>query len=334
MLPRGGTCTSCKNYTLWGDIVKGCFRRDTDGQIDKATLEEEEDESTTATLSRRARKPKSTTSTSSSDNTSLLPPARRRPGRPRRVVELKPTLRVVSKKRGRPRKEERTAVVAFEPQMLGGPVQARGPGRPRKCSPVSSPKPLPVASRRGPGRPRGIPSTPGLIPSTTVPRGPGRPKKTASVPPVSSSVGERRKPGRPRKIPLLPVEPPVISALSQPPSGLETESYARRRGRPRKNVIETSVAVGNTVDLSPTKRGPGRPKKGPTKLEAECKRKGDKARALIAHSKVIPGRGDSQFLSIVGAVKTQKKRGRPPLPVKTRSNDLKLHGEVGDPSSD
>lgn len=27
LVPRGGQCTSCHTYTLWGDIVRGCYRR-------------------------------------------------------------------------------------------------------------------------------------------------------------------------------------------------------------------------------------------------------------------------------------------------------------------
>jgi hypothetical protein len=27
MVPRGGHCKSCKEYTLWGDVVHGCYRR-------------------------------------------------------------------------------------------------------------------------------------------------------------------------------------------------------------------------------------------------------------------------------------------------------------------
>ncbi|KAF8160925.1 hypothetical protein B0H34DRAFT_358137 [Crassisporium funariophilum] len=27
ILPRGGQCKSCNNYTLWGDVVRGCYRR-------------------------------------------------------------------------------------------------------------------------------------------------------------------------------------------------------------------------------------------------------------------------------------------------------------------
>lgn len=43
MLPRGGTCASCGNYTLWGDIVKGCFRRHT-GRVILDNQEEGDEE--------------------------------------------------------------------------------------------------------------------------------------------------------------------------------------------------------------------------------------------------------------------------------------------------
>ncbi|KAJ8696614.1 Slx4p interacting protein, variant 2 [Pleurotus ostreatus] len=28
-IPRGGTCNSCNTYVLWGDIIRGCYRRST-----------------------------------------------------------------------------------------------------------------------------------------------------------------------------------------------------------------------------------------------------------------------------------------------------------------
>ncbi|KAF9467364.1 hypothetical protein BDZ94DRAFT_1032958 [Collybia nuda] len=33
LVPRGGTCRSCETYTLWGDVVRGCYRRSTDGSV-------------------------------------------------------------------------------------------------------------------------------------------------------------------------------------------------------------------------------------------------------------------------------------------------------------
>ncbi|EIM87447.1 uncharacterized protein STEHIDRAFT_139121 [Stereum hirsutum FP-91666 SS1] len=39
IIPRGGSCPNCRSYVLWGDVVKGCFRR----YAGKA-LQEDEDE--------------------------------------------------------------------------------------------------------------------------------------------------------------------------------------------------------------------------------------------------------------------------------------------------
>ncbi|KAI0791500.1 hypothetical protein BC629DRAFT_366397 [Irpex lacteus] len=43
MIPRGGTCRSCGEYTLWGDIVRGCYRRHAGGTT---TVNEEDGAST------------------------------------------------------------------------------------------------------------------------------------------------------------------------------------------------------------------------------------------------------------------------------------------------
>ncbi|KAF5388783.1 hypothetical protein D9757_005670 [Collybiopsis confluens] len=40
MIPRGGSCPSCSNYVLWGDVVKGCYRRAAGGAL---SVEEEEE---------------------------------------------------------------------------------------------------------------------------------------------------------------------------------------------------------------------------------------------------------------------------------------------------
>ena len=50
LIPRGGTCTSCNTYVLWGDMIKGCYRlyKGQDGTIavldEELTEEDEEDE--------------------------------------------------------------------------------------------------------------------------------------------------------------------------------------------------------------------------------------------------------------------------------------------------
>ncbi|KAG6821039.1 hypothetical protein H0H93_007929 [Arthromyces matolae] len=43
VIPRGGSCPSCKSYVLWGDIVRGSYRRMA-GSTNTKVVEEEEDE--------------------------------------------------------------------------------------------------------------------------------------------------------------------------------------------------------------------------------------------------------------------------------------------------
>lgn len=45
LIPRGGKCRSCSKYTLWGDVIRGCYRRHAGGAVpeedDDDNLEEE-----------------------------------------------------------------------------------------------------------------------------------------------------------------------------------------------------------------------------------------------------------------------------------------------------
>ena len=42
LLPRGGSCKSCKTYVLWGDVIRGCYRRHQGGKAPE--LEESDSE--------------------------------------------------------------------------------------------------------------------------------------------------------------------------------------------------------------------------------------------------------------------------------------------------
>lgn len=45
LIPRGGACPSCRTYTLWGDIIRGCYRRFVTAKSGvEATVQEEEDD--------------------------------------------------------------------------------------------------------------------------------------------------------------------------------------------------------------------------------------------------------------------------------------------------
>jgi len=82
LIPRGGYCPSCKNYTLWGDVVKGSYRRlqsaegNTLGVVaepDDMFVSDEEDDLVTPKKTKKAaaKSPKGTKkSTSASPSTS------------------------------------------------------------------------------------------------------------------------------------------------------------------------------------------------------------------------------------------------------------------------
>ena len=42
LLPRGGNCKSCESYVLWGDVIRGCYRRHQGGKAPE--LEESDGE--------------------------------------------------------------------------------------------------------------------------------------------------------------------------------------------------------------------------------------------------------------------------------------------------
>lgn len=43
VIPRGGSCPICRSYVLWGDVVKGCYRRYAGKAIQEDDDEDDED---------------------------------------------------------------------------------------------------------------------------------------------------------------------------------------------------------------------------------------------------------------------------------------------------
>ncbi|KAI9060064.1 hypothetical protein FKP32DRAFT_1656902 [Trametes sanguinea] len=43
IIPRGGTCTACHSYILWGDVIRGCYRRHKGGVVPENEPEAPED---------------------------------------------------------------------------------------------------------------------------------------------------------------------------------------------------------------------------------------------------------------------------------------------------
>ncbi|KAG9081748.1 Slx4p interacting protein, partial [Ceratobasidium sp. 370] len=44
LIPRGGVCTECNKYVLWGDVIRGCYRRARGGLEEPASEQEIEDD--------------------------------------------------------------------------------------------------------------------------------------------------------------------------------------------------------------------------------------------------------------------------------------------------
>lgn len=44
LIPRGGECRSCHEYILWGDVIRGCYRRLKGGVVDVEEELQDEDE--------------------------------------------------------------------------------------------------------------------------------------------------------------------------------------------------------------------------------------------------------------------------------------------------
>jgi len=45
LLPRGGNCKFCRSYVLWGDVIRGCYRRHQGGKaprLEESDCEEED----------------------------------------------------------------------------------------------------------------------------------------------------------------------------------------------------------------------------------------------------------------------------------------------------
>jgi hypothetical protein len=154
MIPRGGDCKSCKQYILWGDIIRGCYRRmppseaaiplmdiDTDGMFVSDNLEVHGRRKSSLRRKRstsRRRKPlkekkkqisySSSTSASheneilsnfvtSSESEDIPGPVKRKSGRPRKSQAV-PTIRRLSPKANAKQKHSTDSVFTNEGEIF------------------------------------------------------------------------------------------------------------------------------------------------------------------------------------------------------------------------
>ncbi|KAF7362092.1 Structure-specific endonuclease subunit SLX1 [Mycena venus] len=133
MIPRGGHCRSCRTYVLWGDIIRGMYRRSAGGAI----LEEEEGDDDALFLS------------DIESDAALLPKTSKAKGKAKAASP---------NRRGPLQEDESSEGEAFDFDVGSSSesesLSPRKPGRPRKNSTVvvDAPKPSPRkpgSSKRG-----------------------------------------------------------------------------------------------------------------------------------------------------------------------------------------
>jgi len=122
IIPRGGECKSCHTYILWGDLVRGCYRRQKGGAVPDSEPESERDSDG------RELSGSQTDNEESDRDMAKAPaasPAKRGRGRPRKSLESPSQAPVASPKRGRLRKD-------VEPSSPAPITITKKRGRPKK----------------------------------------------------------------------------------------------------------------------------------------------------------------------------------------------------------
>ncbi|KAJ3517641.1 hypothetical protein NLJ89_g379 [Agrocybe chaxingu] len=260
---KGGNCNFCGNYTLWGDVVRGCYRRlperielaDID-EDDMFASDEDEEEKTPAPKKKRADR------TGRSSSKGWKSPKGKGKGKEKMDILSSST----------DSEGENINLANGTSSSDSEDSVKRRVGRPRKASALSDLNPT-VAS-------------PSLSPAR---RRVGRPRRSSDAgiaPAVFSSIifSAKRKVGRPRRSsePILPEAPllavsPAPRKVGRPRKNSNVDSSlapdlaspfvspARRRvGRPRNSRASASSSdVPEDIVVSPTRRPRGRPPKSP-----------------------------------------------------------------------
>ncbi|KAL0956180.1 hypothetical protein HGRIS_002340 [Hohenbuehelia grisea] len=262
LTPRGGSCTECRSYILWGDIVRGCYRRAAGGlaPILDDDIAEGAQEDTGALFD------------SDSDNAiemrALGMPAEspKRRGRPPKEG-IRTSLPTASRRRNQGLQSEEGEIFDLNvspPSDCGSDdfnaMLAPKRGRPRKGRAVeqeagSARESSPLTKRRktrikdvaesGEGHITGWSKT-GLAGPSSVPapasRGKGRPKKMAALPETSASGGKAQVAASP----LAPAPSP--RKRGRPPKSPTTRRSAHTNARSRKLVDDSES--GEFFDLN------------------------------------------------------------------------------------
>ena len=304
MVPRGGDCKSCKEYTLWGDVIRGCYRRMypseaviTDklkGKIKSSLRRKKGARTRRCKSSKEKGKPKlrsssmsksrqndtfdSTNLITNSESEDILRPVKRRPGRPRKVLVVlsPPTKRQPSSRGSGKRKEPASATrgenfASSENEDNATPMK-RKRGRPRKVLAVLSPP-----TKRQPSS-----------------QGSGKRKQPANS--ISATPGE------------------IFDFIASSENEENVTPMKRKRGRPHKNLAILSAGASSLVS------SPKAPRKSKTSVSRAKSRLSSKGKGNQSSSSLSTSDGGTfdlnTLVTSLGSEATstpmKRKRGRPP----------------------
>ncbi|KAJ7874733.1 hypothetical protein B0H14DRAFT_2717316 [Mycena olivaceomarginata] len=257
LVPRGGHCKSCRTYILWGDIIRGMYRRSAGG----ALLEEEEGD----------------------DDALFLSDIESDAALPSKSAKAKGKAKVTSPKRRRSVQDEESSGEAFDFNVGSStdsdPPSPRKRGKPRGKFPVvdiaSKPSPRKRAKSPSPVEPDHPPSKKRATKATAPARSSKREGLVQQL--EESSEGEAfdfnvsssteseppspRKRGRPRSVAVDPSQPDVAIPDVPAPKKRRAKSPTAppalpakplKRAGPKKPSPKKyhSMARANTVDSS------------------------------------------------------------------------------------
>ncbi|KAF9528467.1 hypothetical protein CPB83DRAFT_791449 [Crepidotus variabilis] len=257
IIPRGGQCNSCKGYILWGDLIRGSYRRQRALQLlqdglDAAPQDDDDlfvsDETEEDTSSKKKRSKSRSKSTSTVGSRSPL----------KAKKSTKP--RSNSSSRSRVRTKSKASSTSGEEFDFDGIVDSssdqepvkRSRGRPRKQ--VNAPA-YSVASP-GTSKRAGKAKATIIEEAEPVKRGPGRPRKPTSplVSPLAKQPGSSRNVTSSSAVGIPDATTPALGmiidlTLDSSSSGTESP-VKRKRGRPRKTLNSTNPSASANMDGS------------------------------------------------------------------------------------
>jgi structure-specific endonuclease subunit SLX1 len=155
VVPRGGHCNSCKEYTLWGDVIRGCYRRMRSYSLTADELSDDLEVQETKSSSRRKKSvsPRLRKSSKVKETQEPSSSSTSKPRRSRKSLEVSssptPTILRLPSKGSKKRKQPANAVFATEGENLDlvasseiednvTPMKKKR-GRPRKDQAILSP---------------------------------------------------------------------------------------------------------------------------------------------------------------------------------------------------